>query len=78
MTCLEASLTDFSENKALSRVLEPKQKPRVTSERGPTSGYVKPVRNIDMAFSGRTVTLTGAGVTEAFRARLLDWLKSNA
>ena len=31
-----------------------------------------------MAYGGRTVTLTGAGVTDAFRARLLDWIKANS
>ena len=79
VACLEAALAGFGENKSLNPGLEtkPTPAPKPTSERTPSSGYVRPVRNIDMAFSGRSVTLTGPGVTEAFRAKLLDWLKSN-
>jgi len=78
IACLEKTLGEFARNGSLNLGLETKPDQNPKTERAPTSGYMKPVKNIDMVFSGRSVTLTGAGVTEAFRTKLLGWLKSGA
>ena len=51
--------------------------PRPEAAPDSRSGYAKPVSNIDMTYSRHTVTLIGGGVTEAFRAKLIAWLKTN-
>lgn len=76
--CLERVLAGFSGKQTLKAPLETVAPRNDGPTRGPLSGFEQPVKGIDMAYGGRTVTLTGAGVTDAFRARLLDWLKSGA
>ncbi len=84
VTCLEAALAKSAGEKSLNGGSETKRQarpaPGAAAKPAPdaTSGYVRPVRNIDVAFNGRSVTLTGPGVTEAFREKLLAWLKANA
>ncbi len=77
IACLETVLKSFRKNEpSLIPALETKPAPKRDPERGPLSGFERPAKGIDMAYGGRTVSLTGPGVTEAFRARLLAWLKT--
>ncbi|MDJ0630807.1 MAG: ParB N-terminal domain-containing protein [Rhodobacter sp.] len=75
IACLEAVLKGFRETASLNTGLETKSEPIPEVAEAQRNRVERPARGIDMASNGRTVTLTGPGVTEAFRARLLDWLK---
>ncbi|MDJ0825022.1 MAG: ParB N-terminal domain-containing protein [Rhodobacter sp.] len=85
---LETALTTWRSEQSLEAGLETETRPAPSTAvapapapvpdpgAGPLSGFERPAKGIDMAYGGRTVTLTGPGVTDAFRARLLDWLKT--
>lgn len=75
ITCLENTLAGVSHNKALKRGLDTN---KTRKDRPSGSGFVRSGSGIDMSYGRHTVTLTGAGVTDAFRDRLLDWLKTDA
>jgi len=71
IACLEAALKQ-GQKKALKADLETHvdtklAPPNVAEQAGP---------GIEMTYTGRSVMLTGPGVTEAFRGRLAAWLKA--
>ena len=78
LACLEKTLAGFAKKPSLNPGLETQHKPDDRPAKARASGFHRVTPGVDMAYGGRTVTLTGAGVTDAFRARLLDWIKANS
>ena len=78
LACLDRALARFTAKPALNPGLETKEKTTETPAKAAASGFHRVVPGVDMAYGGRSVTLTGAGVTEAFRARLLEWIQANS
>ena len=76
IACLEAVLKGKSSKKALNPGSETKTGPKTEAAETRPGGFESPAKGIRMAVNGRTVTLTGPGVTEAFRLRLVDWLQA--
>lgn len=75
IACLEAVLK--SKKQSLNSTSETEFPPAPQPDRPPAKGFERVVKGIDMSYSGRTLSLTGAGVSEAFRQKLLAWLKTN-
>lgn len=74
IACLANILAEFSKKHSLKPGLDTNKKQEDTPC---GSGFVRPAKGVDMSYGRHTVTLTGAGVTDAFRDRLLEWLKSD-
>jgi len=71
IACLESIQRDIANNQGLNKAnasAKPQKDPDVTH----------PVQDVEMRVSGNSVTLKGPLVTEAFCARLSDWLKQQS
>jgi ParB-like chromosome segregation protein Spo0J len=78
--CLEAMLAELTRKEALTGKPEPKDKPQSKSEPTVRATAYRPLPGLYLAHGGtarnQTLTLSGPALTEAFRDRLLAWIKS--
>lgn len=75
LACLEAVLKGGKQS--LNGMSESDLAATPAPNRPMSKGFDRVAKGIDMSYSGRTLSLTGAGVSEAFRQRLLAWIRSN-
>ncbi len=76
LSCLEGVVKGQGGKQALNSGLETRRTPESMTVAAAANGKEQPLRGVDMTHTGQSVTLSGPGVTEAFRARLLQWLRT--